>query len=193
MGVIYTTTKQGAKTRILTPSEYDQLVQVINTDRLRTLLRVCFYTGLRYAEIQQLYQHPEYWKHDQQMICLDRTDQKNVKRITPERWIPVPSQLQGELPYFFETKKPPVLKVWGEDLKRWAEKAGISTIGIVPKVTRATIEVWMYVAEVPLNQICLRQGHDKLSALNNYQETSQMFSLAEIQEIKKRLTGWQAT
>jgi len=82
------------------------------------------------------------------------------------------------------------MKVWGENLKRWAGKAGITTEGIVPKMNRATIETWMYVAGIPMNEICLRQGHDKLTSLNHYQAISQAFTSGEIHEIKKRLAGW---
>ena len=188
--VIFLTTKKGAKIRILTPSEYDRLIKVIEKDHLRTLLSVCLFTGMRYVEIRRLHQHPDYWLRDRQVIYLDRSAQKKVKRTTPERWVPVVPQLQGELPYFFKNKKPPVLKVWGENLKRWATAAGITTEGITPKMTRASIETWMYVADIPTNEICLRQGHDKLTSLNHYQAISQAFTTAEIHEIKTRLAGW---
>ena len=190
MNPIYLTTNQGAKIRILTPEEYDQLIQAINKDHLRTLFRVCFFTGMRYVEIQRLYQHPEYWLRDRQIIYLNREAQEKGMRTSPERWVPVVPQLQEELPYFFMNKKPPVMKVWGENLKRWAGKAGITTEGIVPKMARASIETWMYVAEIPLNEICFRQGHDKLTSLNHYQAIRQVFTPEDICEIKKRLTGW---
>ena len=187
---IFITTKKGAKIRILTPGEYDKLIQTITTNHLRTLLNICFFTGMRYVEIQRLHQHPEYWRRVRQVIYLDRSAQRRVKRTNPERWVPVVPQIQGELPYFFKNKQPPVIKVWNENLKRWAEKAGITTEGITPKMTRASIETWMYVAGLPMNEICLRQGHDKLTSLNHYQVISQVFTTAEIHEIKTRLAGW---
>lgn len=187
---IYLTTEKGEKIRILTPGEYDRIIDVIDKDYLRTLFNVCFFTGMRYIEVQRLHQHPEYWKRDRQVIYLDREAQRKVKRTTPERWVPIPPQLQGEIAYFFRNKTPPSRKVWGEDLKRWAIAAEIGAEGIVPKMTRATIETWMYIAGLPPHEICLRQGHDKLTSINHYQALAQAFMASEVHEIKKRLAGW---
>jgi hypothetical protein len=79
-------------------------------------------------------------------------------------------------------------KVWNENLKRWAEKAVLETEGIVPKTTRKSIESWMYVAGLPMNFICLRQGHDSFTSMNHYQALP--FTEAEKAEIKRRLAGW---
>jgi len=88
----------------------------------------------------------------------------------------------GRAPIFFHEPEAP----GHESMGRKSETMG----GIVPKMNRATIETWMYVAGIPMNEICLRQGHDKLTSLNHYQAISQAFTSGEIHEIKKRLAGW---
>jgi len=60
--------------------------------------------------------------------------------------------------------------------------------GIVPKTTRKSIESWMFIAGLPMNFICLRQGYDSFISMNHYQALP--FTEAEKSEIKRRLVGW---
>jgi len=46
----------------------------------------------------------------------------------------------------------------------------------------------MVAAGIPLNIVCLRQGHDKLTSMNHYQGLP--FTEAEKVEIQRRLAGW---
>jgi len=186
---IFITTEKGMKVRILVPSDHDAFIKVIKQDYHKTLFEVCFWTGMRYVEIQRLHEKPSLVMEER--ILLTKDEQRTVKRVSPERCILIPSQLQAILPYFFENKKPPTGKVWGENLKRWATMAEITDddcTGIVPKMTRHSIESWMFSAGIPSNWICLRQGHDSMTSLNHYQAIP--FSEAEKIEIKKRLSGW---
>jgi hypothetical protein len=185
---IFLTTEKGFKIRILTPYDYDTYVVHIDKDYLRTVFNIAFWSGMRYVEVQRLHRHPEWWLRERRTIYLPREAQKKVKRVAPERYIPVPPQIQNELPYFFKNRKPPSLKVWNDNLKRWARKAGFDTLGITAKMTRASIESWMYAAGMLPSVICQRQGHDKLTSLNHYMAIP--FTEAEKAEIKKRLAGW---
>lgn len=188
---IFITTNKGDKIRILTPDEFDRFTAAIpdKMPHLKTLFNIAFFTGMRYVEIQRLHKHPEWWQKDRGTIYLPREAQLKVKRTTPERYIPLPPQLIGEMPYFFKNKQPPQRKVWGENIKRWAIKSGFeSDLGFTPKMTRASIESWMFMAGIPVNQICLRQGHDKLTSLNHYQAIP--FKESEKIEIRKRLSSW---
>ena len=189
--IVALTTDTGAKIRILTPEEYDKLIAVIEKDNLKTLFRIAFFTGMRYKEIVRLYDHPEWVMSNRGFIYLNREAQLKVKRTTPERYNPIAPQIAGELPYFFKNKRPPHRKVWGEDLKRWANKAEIGAVGIVPKMTRASIESWMVVSGMPVYEICQRQGHDHITSLRHYQGIA--FKSGEIYEIKQRLSGWAQT
>lgn len=185
---IFLTTKEKHKIRILTPYDYDLYVSKIDKDYLRTIFNIAFWSGMRYVEVQRLYENPEWVLKERKTIYLPREAQKKVKRVSPERYIPIPPQINGELAYFFKNTKPPVIKVWNDDLKRWAAKSGMSVIGISPKMTRASIESWMYQAGIEVGNICRRQGHDRLTSLNHYMAIP--FTEAEKIEIKKRLSGW---
>lgn len=185
---LFITTRKGEKIRILTPFDYDIFITKIEKDYLRTIFNIYFWTGMRYIEGKRLYEHPEWILKERKLIYLPREAQLKKKRITPERKIPIPPQISGEISYFFKNQKPPSSKVWNHDLKLWAKKAGMEDIGIVPKMTRASIESWMYTAGIPESDICLMQGHDKLTSLNHYRSIG--FTEAEKIEIKKRLAGW---
>lgn len=188
---IFLTTKDGHKIRILSPFEYDGLAMQIDKPYLRTILNVAFYSGMRYVEVQRFYEHPEWWQRSRNLIYLPKEADRKVKRVAPERYIsPVPPQLIGEMPYFFKNKKPPTLQTWDVNLKRWAKKAGLVTTGISAKITRATIESWMFATGELIEKICLRQGHTQLTSLRHYLVIPQIFTEAERLEIKKRLAGW---
>ncbi len=185
---IYLTTEQGHKIRILTPYDYDLFVSKVDKDYLRTIFNIAFWTGMRYIEVQRLYNNSSWVLKERKTIYLPREAQKKVKRTTPERYIPIPPQINGELAYFFKNQKPPHIKVWNDNLKRWAVNAEMDIKGISPKMTRASIESWMYQAEIETGKICQRQGHDRLTSLNHYMAIP--FTEAEKIEIKKRLSGW---
>lgn len=185
---IFLTTKENHKIRILTPYDYDTYVARIDKDYLRTIFNVCFWSGMRYVEVQRLYEHPGWILKERKVIALPRDAQLKVKRVAPDRYITIPPQINGELSYFFKNTKPPVLKVWNDNLKRWAKKAGFDLAGISPKMTRASIESWMYQAGIEVSTICQRQGHDRITSLNHYMAIP--FTEAEKIEIKKRLAGW---
>ncbi len=180
-------TKAGV--RIFSPFDYDCLVSNIDKPYLKTIFNVCFWSGMRYIEIQRLHDNFDWWMKERRSIHLPEEAQKKAKRKQLERYIsPLPPQLETELSYFFDNKKPPCLKVWDDNLHRWANKADMDIKGISAKTTRASIESWMVTAGVPLNVICLRQGHDHITSMNHYQGLP--FTEAEKIEIKRRLAGW---
>ena len=86
---------------------------------------------------------------------------------------------------FHEDPSPPTRQTWNENLKRWAAKVNLSSVGLSAKTTRKSIESWMVVAGIPLNQIYLRQGHNELTSLMHYQGLH--FNPGEKDEIKRRL------
>jgi len=157
--------------RVLGPNEIDALAGAISKDELRTIFDVCLWSGMRYVEIQRLYEHPEWWLSGRRTIHLPEAAQKKIKRRQLERYVhPVPQVLESELRHFFKGRKPPALQTWNENLNRWATKTGIDPKGISAKTTQKTIESWMVAAGVQLNVICLRQGHDSMTSMNHYQD-----------------------
>jgi integrase len=182
--------EKGSAVRVFTPAEVDALVGAIKQPHHRTLFNVLLWTGMRYVEVQRLHEHPEYVLQTRGYIDLpfDAARKKKGKRTPPQRQVPIPQQLAGELPYFFRNPAPPTVQVWGRNLKRWAVAAGIGNEGVSPKSTRKTIESWMVVIDMPMNKVCLRQGHDSATSLGYYQNMA--FTYDEVAEIKRRLASW---
>lgn len=187
---LFITTKDGHKIRILNPFDYDSMVNVIVKPYLQTIFNIAMFTGMRWEEIIRLWSRPEWVMLERRVIELNRDAQKKVKRKNPIRLVPIVPQIENELKYFFKNQRPPSIQTWDANLKRWADKAGLGRDGISAKMTRASIEMWMVVAELPENQICLRQGHDSVTSLNYYQTLKAAFTEIEVHEIKKRLAGW---
>lgn len=193
--------------RILSPFDYDDLYRVIPKRHHQTILDVCLWTGMRYVEVQRLYEHPDWIMNNRNCIHLPEEAQLKVKRRQMQRYIyPIPPQLVSILPYFYDNPAPPEQGNWNENLKRWALKAGIvereqfhennntrlkvitGLKGISSKMTRKTIESWMTAIRVPQNEICLRQGHDRTTSLKHYQGLP--FTPYEKSEILARLSSW---
>lgn len=173
--------------RILGPFDYDKLVANIEKDYLRDIFEVCFWSGMRYVEVQRLYDNPQWIMKERRTIHLPEEAQRKAKRRQLERYIhPIPPQLESVLRYFFKGKNPPSQQAWNNNLKRWMEKAGFAPSGVSSKTTRKSIESWMIAAGIPLNEVCLRQGHDHITSMRHYQGLP--FTTAEKEEIKKRLS-----
>lgn len=186
---IFLTTPTGYKIRILSPSDYDLFDAQIEKPYLKTIFHVSFWSGMRYVEVKRFHSNPDWWQKLRKTIYLPKEANLKVMRVAKERYItPIPSQLEGELPYFFKNQKPPTIQTWDDNLKRWADHAGLGIEGITAKMTRATIESWMCAAKIPIYEICLRQGHTVLTSMNHY--LALPFTDVEKIEINKRLAGW---
>jgi integrase len=175
--------------RILTPSEYQKLQSAITQDRHKTLLDVLLITGMRYIEVQRLYEHPEWYIEKENIIHLPEEAMKKAERRQLERTItPLPSMFKYIMKDFHEARRPPDESNWNRGLMRWAIKAGIHPYGISAKTTRKTIESWQVASGIEVTTICLRAGHDNLTSMRHYQGIA--FNDEERTAIKKQLTDW---
>lgn len=176
--------------RVLTPIEYDQLVNGIAKSHNRRRFLILFWGGMRYAEFQRFHAHPEWWDPSRNTIDLPFCAVKKKKRSRSQRqrYIrPLPELMNEIIDQFFLDPKPPTLQTWNANLKRWAEKAELNPIGLSAKSTRKSIESWMIRAGMPVHEVYLRQGHDELTSLRHYQGLP--FTDSELQEIKRKLAG----
>ena len=174
-------------TKVLTVEEFDRFIQAI-PEKSRAIFEVNSITGLRYVELQRLYDNPDWYTRTRNQIILPKEAQKKVKQKQVKRTI---DKLPSTFAYIFEKfvtgKHPPFRTVWFENLARWSEKANINP-AVTPKTPRKTIESWMLKAGVPEIEIYSRAGHDPLTSLRHYQSLS--FTDYELRDIKKRLTEW---
>lgn len=175
--------------RIFVPVEYDRFKAGIPKKRHKTLFELSTITGMRYAEIQRLYDHPEWYSESRNQIRLNEDAQKKVKRKAKERTIDLlPSTFPYILDQFFNGPAPPDIDTWNQDLKRWAVKTNFNPFGVSAKTTRKSIESWMLSSGVPPFKVYQRQGHDPETSLYHYQGLS--FTDIEMHQIKKRLIEW---
>lgn len=175
--------------RILTPNEYLKLRSSIAQDRHKTLLDVLLITGMRYVEVQRLWDHPEWYIERENIIHLPQEAMKKAERRQLERTItPLPSMFHYIMKDFCEFRRPPDESNWNRGLMRWAQAAGIHPYGLSAKTTRKTIESWMVSAGVEVTSVCLRAGHDNLTSMRHYQGLS--FNDEERSAIKKQLVSW---
>lgn len=175
--------------RILRPDEYDKLLNAIPKDHHKTIFEVLFWSGMRYAEIRRFHNHPEWYMKESKAIALlgSTGAQKKAKRKFEDRYItPIPPQLESILRFFQKDQVPPSLRAWDYNLKRWGELAGIGPEGLSAKTTRKSIESWMIAGGCDPFKICLRQGHDSVTAIRHY--VGIPFSPGEKEEIKRRLS-----
>lgn len=177
------------KIQLFTPTTFDSMLDVIDKPLQRRRFLTMFWSGMRYAEFQRFHAHPEWYIKSRNAIHLPQHATKKAKRTQIERYVhPLPEMMREIIEPMFKDEKPPSLQTWNENLKRWAEHAGIDPTGISAKSTRKSIESWMIIAGVPLNVVYLRQGHDELTSLQHYQGLP--FTPSEKDEIKRRLAGW---
>jgi len=174
-------------TKVLTVEEYDRLKASIHKTA-KALFEVNVITGIRYVELQRLYENPQWYHEARNQIILPKEAQKKVKQKQIKRTI---DKLPSTFPYMFkaflDARKPPESSAWNRDLDRWSKIAGISPKAS-PKTPRKTIESWMLKAGVPEIEIYSRAGHDPVTSLRHYQKLS--FTDYEMRDIEKRLTEW---
>lgn len=174
-------------TKVLTVEEYDKFIQAIPESK-KAIFEINMISGLRYVELQRLYDNPSWYYRERNQIILPKEAQQKVKQKLPKRTV---DKLPSTFPYIFkqfaEGCKPPERSSWNRDLERWSQKAGIHPkIGL--KTPRKTIESWMLKSGIPEIEIYSRQGHDPITSLMHYQSLS--FTDYELRDIKKRLTEW---
>lgn len=157
------------KVRILTPTEYESLINAIPKDKHQIIVKTLLFTGMRFVEIQRLKQHPEWLSKDMNIIHLPDTAVKKKKRKQKDRYVKITPLGKEIVRQFLNGDKLPTKQSLNEDLQRWSIKANIGDNGVCIKTFRKTWESWLisyYKANV--FQICLSQGHTTFTSLNHY-------------------------
>ncbi|WP_424353664.1 site-specific integrase [Methanosarcina mazei] len=178
-------TPDGSK--VLNVQEFDNFVLQI-PKRYKTIFELNVITGMRYIEVQRLYDNPKWYSESRNQIILPPEAQRKVKQKLVKRTIDkLPSTFSYIFKDFINGTRPPDRTSWNRDLARWSAKAGIDP-KVGPKTPRKTMESWMLKAGIPEIEIYSRQGHDPVTSLRHYQSLS--FTDYEMRDIQKRLTEW---
>ena len=175
--------------RVLTVDEYKRLERAIPKDEYKRILEILMITGMRYIELQRLFDNPSWYMKDRNIIHLAADGQKKHARVQKERTINLlPDSFRDKMDLFYRGCRPPEQTSWNRDLQRWSKLAGIHPYGISAKTTRKSIESYMVVAGIPETTICLRAGHTSVVSMQHYQGLA--FSSDERNDIKKLLKKW---
>jgi len=151
--------------RLLRPSEYRMLHEAIPKIENRDKLDALLFTGCRYSELRWLKSHESFVRSNTILM-----PSRKAKARHKERYIRLNAQGQRAVAFFLRSSRNlPTAVTWLENLKRWAEKAGIGSEGISCKTTRKTWEAWL-ATMYPNNftQIFLSQGHTEKVSLEYY-------------------------
>ena len=107
-----------------------------------------------------------------------------------ERWVRLNPLGREVVRNFLDLEKPlPSRHIWTQNLKRWAEGAGMDPKGLSAKTTRKTWESWL-VHYYPgmIMHILNSQGHNAFTALNHYINTP--FGAEDKIAMKDYVEGW---
>jgi len=170
--------------RILRPSEYEQLRHGARKVENQTNLDACLLLGARYGECQNIQKHKE-WFDGKKFVHIPI--EKKTMRPEEGRWIRLNPLGVMTLPHFFNNKPLPTPQTWGENLKRWAKRAGLNPIGLWSRSLRKTWESWLVYYYPQLTpQIFQSQGHTRTTSLEHYIN----LPFTDDDNIKKWVEGW---
>lgn len=174
--------------RILRPKEYEAVLSCCTKPHHRTMLQTLLYTGMRYIELQRFQKYPSWFTGD--FIHLPRMADRKVKRTQPERWVRLNQQGKMIVEYFRQVKEPlPAYQNWRDNMKRWAERAGLSSEGMGCKTLRKTYESWlMFYYPGYMADITLSQGHDTITSIKHY--LNMPFTEVDNLQMKNYVEGW---
>lgn len=172
-------------TRVLTVKEYDQFITNI-PKTMKSMFEISVVAGLKYIELQNLYDNPHWYDENKNQIKLYNKDSEEEK-ICIRTINKLPPNFPYTFKFFVDNKRPPYRSSWNKDLTRWSMNSDI-TPKIGPKTPRRTIESWMLDLNYSGNQIYSRLGYDP-SSIYKHCRTIQ-FTKDDHEDIYQRLKKW---
>lgn len=183
--------------RVLTPSEADQMRAVISKPSSRILFDLMLYTGLRLVEVKQLKDNPNIFDQERRTITIRSG---KVKASQLSRNVCLSDRgLVAVQEYLKNPSVPSSSTVWQQNLIRWGQRARLQHVpgeedtnnpnGLTVRTTRKSWESWLLSAyPEKLPYITLSQGHSETTSLRHYLNIS--FMPAEKDAIKEQVKGW---
>lgn len=175
--------------RILYPSEYHKLLEVIPKHHHRLLIELLLHTGSRYQEIIRLSENKEWFKDDR-YIFLPKGSILKEKCRQKERCVLLSIKgRQVVKEYLKMNYKPPVRQSLNFDLYRWMVNVNLDPKGICIKSFRKTLVSWLVATkEDKYLSVLSSIGHNTVTSLTFY--LSLPFSQEDKQQISAELYGW---
>lgn len=187
--------RQGA--RILTPAQYFRLRDNLDPNvGYRLITDALLHTGLRVVEFWALVDHPEWYHASSRVIDLPAEGAaKKEKTSKKDRTIRLTADGCKALELVFgcqiEFRERGAMR---KALKRAAEKAGLGTKGITPKMFRKMLASWLVEIRKDIGidaiEITANMGHDEKTLRDHYLGIG--FSNQEHSEMLDFLRGWRS-
>lgn len=177
------------RNRVLTPQEFDLIYNIIPKEKFKRSFNNALYTGMRPRELYLFSQNPKWHDPKRRTVFLPMKYTKTKK----ERYVHLTRHYNEILSLYLENGGelyyPKKTRSWYDNVRRWAEQAGIEDWwNINAKTTRKTWESWLVVSGYDGTKILLSQGHIQSTALAHY--LNLRFTDDEVREIKVRTAGW---
>lgn len=195
--------------RILTPAEFEKLIDQITKQSLLLLVRVMLFTGMRFEEIIRLKQHPEDFNETSRSVWV-QSGKKKAK--SPERYVPLTEAGTQAVKGFLEDERAtyPSSQGMTQNFTKWANNAYFDPIperqmtelhganigkerrniyGVSVKMMRRTWENWLLtVYPERVFDIMNAQGHDVSTSSDHY--AGAVFSPEDVEQIREYVKGW---
>lgn len=169
--------------RILTTSEYESILDLIEKERLRVVVETLLNTGMRYSEFKEFSGHLAWFDFKNRAISLPgdstKTGKGRVVHLTP-------AFSKRLYQYLREHKNldVPSRQAMDSNLKRWMHEIGVSC-----KTFRKTWESWLIAAGYSSMAIALSQGHSELISYKHYANLDPRLK-SEMDKVRKHTEGW---
>lgn len=201
--------------RVMCPGEVDRLREAMGKPSNRVVFDCLLFTGLRYAELTQVWEDPSRFDQDRKLVKVDNRKTKAATRSGDFRLVYLSDRGVGAVRAFIQlNKKPSRYDLWLNNLKRWSHVAGLSPMGgledqttteqmgqetvpnvwgISVKTTRKTWECWLFCAFPDrADLIADSMGHSLEVSKKHYRKWFGAFTAEERAKILEYTAGWLA-
>jgi len=179
----------------------------------RVVFDALLFTGLRYAELTQVYEDPSRFDPDRKLVKVDNRKAKAAVRSGDSRIVYLSDLGVSAVRSFIALgKKPSRYDLWLNNLKRWCHVAGLEPLGgqsdgttkeqmvqeTVPNVwgisvksTRKTWECWLFCSFPDrADLIADSMGHSVEVSRKHYRKWFGAFTAEERAKIVEYTAGW---
>ncbi len=199
--------------RVLTPGEVDRLRDAMGKPSNRVIFDALLFTGLRYAELTQVYEDPSRFDPDRKLVKVDNRKAKAVARSGDSRIVYLSDMgVEAVRAFIALNKKPSRYDLWLNNLKRWCHLAGLkphrgqidgttseqmgqetvpNVWDISVKTTRKTWECWLFCSFPDRAELIAdNMGHSIEVSKKYYRKWYGAFKADEKAKILEYTAGW---
>ncbi|HWQ66715.1 MAG TPA: hypothetical protein VN372_07575 [Methanospirillum sp.] len=200
-------------TRVLTPGEVDRFRSVMGRPSNRIVFDALLSSGIRYAELSQIWEDPSRFAPERKLIVVDNQKLQAQKRAGTNRVVYLSDYGSHAMAAFLRLGKKPVrYDKWLSNLKRWCHLADIAPLpgminettpeqmdretikniwGISVKSTRKMWECFLFSSFPDRSDLIAEsQGHSLAVSLKHYRKWHGAFTAEERSIINEYTAGW---